>query len=97
MPQGNYRGPFVRVTKPDPPSGNSITVWVGAGWDGYYVTRTTAAEFRSIQTNDWVSFIKTAGIHADMGDMESMVILSRHLSEATAVFLSPTQQFPVDG
>ena len=67
IPQGKYRGPFVRVSKANQPEG--ITVWVGAGWDGYSVTRDTAESFRSLQANDWVSFIKTAGIHADMGDM----------------------------
>ncbi|HEY5838159.1 MAG TPA: hypothetical protein VIT19_03920 [Pyrinomonadaceae bacterium] len=69
IPQGVSRGPFVRVSKPNPPEGNTITVWVGAGWDGYFVTRATSASFRDLQVSDWTSFIKTAGIHSDMGDM----------------------------
>src|SRR4030095_8625986 len=47
----------------------ATTVYVGEGWDGYYVTRNDAASFRAVQKSDWVSFIAPAGIHADMGDM----------------------------
>jgi hypothetical protein len=62
----------VRVSKDDLFGGNNIRVWVGTGWDGYYVIRDNAAAFRAIQStadhDDWVSFIAEAGIHADMGD-----------------------------
>jgi hypothetical protein len=72
LPQGNYRGPFVRVSK-DKEGGRRISVWVGEGWDGYYVTREDAASIRAIRSDadreDWVSFIAHGGIHADMGDM----------------------------
>jgi len=73
MPQGNSRGPFIRVSKDKVFGGRHISIWVGAGWDGYYVTRETAESIRSIRAdnewNDWASFITPAGIHADMGDM----------------------------
>ena len=36
---------------------------------GYRVARTTAEEFRALTMGDWNSYIATAGIHADMGDM----------------------------
>ncbi|MFZ1986960.1 MAG: hypothetical protein WAU91_21285 [Desulfatitalea sp.] len=53
--------------------GNHIRVWVGTGWDGYYVIRDNAAAFRALLStatwDDWVSFIAEAGIHADMGDL----------------------------
>ena len=72
-PQGRWRGPFVRVSKDQEFGNNHITVWIGAGWDGYYVTRDSAQSIRSIradaQWNDWVSFIAPAGIHADLGDL----------------------------
>jgi hypothetical protein len=68
LPQGRSRGPFVRVVK-DKDGDGTISVWVGTGWDGYYVTRNDAASIRAIRTSDWVSFIKNAGIHADMGDL----------------------------
>lgn len=73
LPQGRWRGPFVRVTKDRVFGGRHISVWVGEGWDGYYVTREDVASFRAIrsdaQWDDWVSFIAPAGIHADMGDL----------------------------
>jgi hypothetical protein len=73
LPQGNYRGPFVRVSKDKVQGGRHISLWVGEGWDGYYVTREDAASIRAIRSDaewdDWVSFITPAGIHADMGDM----------------------------
>ena len=73
LPQGRSRGPFVRVSKDRVQGGRNISVWVGEGWDGYYVTREDAASIRSIRSDaewdDWVSFIAPAGIHADMGDM----------------------------
>lgn len=73
LPQGRSRGPFVRVSKDDLFGGNNIRVWVGTGWDGYYVIRDNAAAFRALQStadfDDWVSFIAEAGIHADMGDL----------------------------
>ena len=73
LPQGRWRGPFVRVSKDKVYGGRHISVWVGEGWDGYYVTREDAASIRAIrsdaQWDDWVSFIAPAGIHADMGDM----------------------------
>jgi hypothetical protein len=73
FPQGRWRGPFVRISKDKQFGGRHITIWVGAGWDGYFVTRETAESIRSIrsdsQHNDWVSFIGPAGIHADLGDM----------------------------
>ncbi|HET6619270.1 MAG TPA: hypothetical protein VFG64_04975 [Dongiaceae bacterium] len=71
--QGRSRGPFVRVSKDNASGGQSISVWVGAGWDGYFVTREDAASIRAISSTadheDWVSYIAPAGIHADMGDM----------------------------
>ena len=73
LPQGRSRGPFVRVSKDDLYGGNNIRVWVGTGWDGYYVIRDNAAAFRGLlstpEWDDWVSFIAEAGIHADMGDL----------------------------
>jgi hypothetical protein len=73
LPQGRSRGPFVRVSKDDLFGGNHIRVWVGTGWDGYYVIRDTAAAFRALVStpdhDDWVSFVAEAGIHADMGDL----------------------------
>ncbi len=73
LPQGRSRGPFVRVSKDDLFGGNNIRVWVGTGWDGYYVIRDNAAAFRGLlstpEWDDWVSFIAEAGIHADMGDL----------------------------
>jgi hypothetical protein len=73
FPQGRSRGPFVRVSKDKVQGGRHISVWVGAGWDGYYVTREDAASIRAIRSDaewdDWVSFIAPAGIHADMGDI----------------------------
>jgi hypothetical protein len=73
LPQGRSRGPFVRVSKDDLFGGNHIRVWVGTGWDGYYVIRDNAAAFRALLStvdhDDWVSFIAEAGIHADMGDL----------------------------
>jgi hypothetical protein len=73
LPQGRWRGPFVRVSKDLQFGGQHITIWVGEGWDGYYVTREDAASIRAIRSDaewdDWVSFIAPAGIHADMGDL----------------------------
>ncbi|HEX6121271.1 MAG TPA: hypothetical protein VFZ03_17625 [Dongiaceae bacterium] len=73
LPQGRSRGPFVRVSKDNASGGQSISVWVGAGWDGYFVTRADAASIRAIRSDaeldDWVSYIAPAGIHADMGDI----------------------------
>jgi hypothetical protein len=73
LPQGRSRGPFVRVSKDELLGGNNIRVWVGTGWDGYYVIRDNADAFRGLQStaehDDWVSFIAEAGIHADMGDL----------------------------
>lgn len=73
LPQGRSRGPFVRVSKDDLFGGNNIRVWVGTGWDGYYVIRDNAAAFRGLlstpEWDDWVSFIAEAGVHADMGDL----------------------------
>jgi hypothetical protein len=73
LPQGRSRGPFVRVSKDDLFGGNHIRVWVGTGWDGYYVIRQDAASIRALlstpEWDDWVSFIAEAGIHADMGDL----------------------------
>jgi hypothetical protein len=73
LPQGRSRGPFVSASKDDLNGGNSIRVWVGEGWDGVYVNRASAADFRALLSNaqhdDWVSFIAEAGIHADMGDL----------------------------
>ena len=73
LPQGRSRGPFVRVSKDDLFGGNHIRIWVGTGWDGYYVIRQDAASIRAIRStpdaDDWVSFIAEAGIHADMGDL----------------------------
>lgn len=73
LPQGRSRGPFVRVSKDDLFGGSHIRVWVGTGWDGYYVIRDNAAAFRALLStvdhDDWVSFIAEAGIHADMGDL----------------------------
>ncbi len=70
-PQGTSRGPFVRVTKERGPEFGPwpITIWTGHGWDGYKVTRATAEEFRSVTKGDWLSYIATAGVHSDMGDM----------------------------
>lgn len=73
LPQGRSRGPFVRVSKDNVFGGQHISVWVGAGWDGYFVTREDAASIRTIRSDaewdDWVSYIAPAGIHADMGDL----------------------------
>ena len=69
LPQGRSRGPFVRASKDGLNGGDSIRVWVGEGWDGYYVNRASAADFRALQPTDWASFIAEAGIHADMGDL----------------------------
>jgi hypothetical protein len=73
LPQGRARGPFVRVSKDDLKGGNHIRVWLGTGWDGYYVIREDAASIRALLStanwDDWVSFIAEAGIHADMGDL----------------------------
>lgn len=69
FPQGRWRGPFVRVAKDKQFGGRHITVYVGAGWDGYFVTRESADSIRAIRPEDWVSFIAPAGIHADLGDM----------------------------
>ena len=73
LPQGFSRGPFVRVSNEPAQGPQGISVWVGEGWDGYYVTRNDAAAIRAIrsdaQWDDWVSFIAPAGIHADLGDM----------------------------
>ncbi len=73
LPQGRSRGPFVRVSKDDLFGGNHIRLWVGTGWDGYYVIREDAASIRALRStaefDDWVSFIAEAGIHADMGDL----------------------------
>ena len=72
-PQGRWRGPFVRVSKDLEFGNNHISIWIGAGWDGYYVTRDSAQSIRSIRAdtewNDWVSFIAPAGVHADLGDL----------------------------
>lgn len=72
LPQGNSRGPFVRVSR-DLLNFGGYRVWMGEGWDGYYVNRRSAADFRGLLSNatwdDWVSFIAEAGIHADMGDL----------------------------
>jgi hypothetical protein len=73
LPQGRSRGPFVRVSRDDLFGGSHIRVWVGTGWDGYYVIREDAASIRALLStadwDDWVSFIAEAGIHADMGDL----------------------------
>lgn len=73
LPQGRWRGPFVRVSKDLEAGGQNIRIWVGQGWDGYYVTRADAGSIRAIRAdanwNDWVSFIAPAGIHADLGDL----------------------------
>ncbi|MEP7209020.1 MAG: hypothetical protein ABI920_18960 [Casimicrobiaceae bacterium] len=73
LPQGRSRGPFVRVSRDGLFGGNHIRVWVGTGWDGYYVIREDAASIRALRStpewDDWVSFIAEAGIHADMGDL----------------------------
>ncbi|HEY0876219.1 MAG TPA: hypothetical protein VGD94_22290 [Vicinamibacterales bacterium] len=73
LPQGRSRGPFVRVSRDELHGGNHIRLWVGTGWDGYYVIREDAASIRALQStptfDDWVSFIAEAGIHADMGDL----------------------------
>ncbi len=70
-PQGTSRGPFVRVTRePGPEFGPwPVSVWTGHGWDGYRVTRTTADEFRALTPADWISYVHTAGVHADMSDL----------------------------
>ena len=72
-PQGNSRGPFIRVTTEAKHAQEfgpwPITIWTGHGWDGYRVARTTVEEFRALTKEDWTSYIATAGIHADMGDM----------------------------
>jgi hypothetical protein len=70
-PQGNSRGPFVRVTREAGPEFGPwpITIWLGHGWDGFRVTRATVDEFRALIQGDWTSYIRTAGIHADMSDM----------------------------
>jgi hypothetical protein len=72
MPQGRSRGPFLRVTaEPKSPETGPwpIKVWTGNGWDGRQVVRATAEEFRALTKGDWVSYIATAGIHADMSDL----------------------------
>lgn len=73
LPQGFSRGPFVRVSKEETQGPQAISVWVGEGWDGNFITRTDAASIRAVrsdaQFDDWVSFIAPGGIHADMGDM----------------------------
>lgn len=67
---GRSRGPFVRVSKDQPENvGKRITIWVGTGQDGFFVTREDAASIRALTAADWASFIAPAGIHADMGDM----------------------------
>lgn len=48
LPQVRSRGPFVRVSKDDLFGGNHIRVWVGTGWDGYYVIRDNAAALRAL-------------------------------------------------
>ena len=73
LPQGRSRGPLrPRFERPGT-GGATYSVWVGEGWDGYYVTREDAASIRAIRSDaewdDWVSFNTPAGIHADMGDM----------------------------
>jgi hypothetical protein len=70
-PQGNSRGPFVRVTRERGPEIGPwpITIWLGHGWDGFKVTRTTVDELRALTKGDWTRYIGTAGIHADMSDM----------------------------
>ena len=69
LPQGQWRGPFVRVSKDIRSEAQSITAWVGQGWDGYTVTRADAASIRALAAADWTSFIAPAGIHADLGDL----------------------------
>lgn len=73
IPQGRSRGPFFRITPDGLNGGDHIRVWLGVGWDGYYVNRDNAAAIRALQStatfDDWVSFIAEAGIHADMGDL----------------------------
>ena len=69
FPQGKSRGPFVRISKDNTVDRNRIVIWVGAGWDGYFVIAETAAAIRNITQTDWTSFIAPAGIHADMGDL----------------------------
>ena len=73
LPQGSSRGPFVRISKDGLNGGNHIRVWLGTGWDGYYVNRQDAAAIRGLlstaEFDDWVSLIAEAGIHADMGDL----------------------------
>jgi hypothetical protein len=67
---GTSRGPFVRVSKDQPENGGKrITIWVGTGQDGFFVTREDAASIRALKAGDWTSFIAPAGIHSDMGDM----------------------------
>jgi len=73
IPQGRSRGQFVRITPDGLNGGDFIRVWLGTGWDGYYVNRNNAADIRALQStatfDDWVSFIAEAGIHSDMGDL----------------------------
>ncbi len=73
IPQGRSRGSFFRITPDGLNGGDFIRVWLGAGWDGYYVNRNNAADIRALQStanfDDWVSFIAEAGVHADMGDL----------------------------
>jgi hypothetical protein len=73
LPQGRSRGPFVQVSRDDLYGGDFIRVWVGTGWDGYYVIRDDAGSIRALRStpewDDWVSFIAEAGVHADMGDL----------------------------
>jgi hypothetical protein len=73
IPQGRSRGQFFRITPDGLNGGDFIRVWLGTGWDGYYVNRNSAADIRALKStdafDDWVSFIAEAGIHADMGDL----------------------------
>ena len=71
IPQGRFRGPFVRVSQERGPEFGPwpIKVWTGNGWDGHQVIRATAEEFRALSPADWASYIETAGIHSDMSDL----------------------------
>jgi len=73
IPQGRSRGPFLHVTPDGLNGGDFFRVWLGTGWDGYYVNRDNAADIRALQStatfDDWVSFIAETGIHADIGDL----------------------------
>jgi hypothetical protein len=99
-PQGRSRGPFIRVTRePGPEIGPwPIKVWTGHGWDGYYVVRTTADEFRALTPEDWVSYIATAGIHADMSDLGvDGALQPTYLGSDGGIFKPRPRTMPGDG